>query len=168
MLTALIPWPWRALAVVLLCLAAGVIGWMDGARHEGAKAVARERDAAQAVAARVQALQTQVRETEERHAQALANVSADYQQRMNNAIQVRAADHAALHSGALRLHDPAGSASCGSAAPEIAAGSSGRDDRTPGELSGSAAEFLLDFAHDADDVARQLAACQRIVIEDRR
>ena len=95
MLTAVIPWPWRALAIVLLCAPSGVIGWLDGTQHAGADALARERDTAQAVAERVQVLQQQARAAEQRHAQALADVSTDYQRRINEANQVRAADRAA-------------------------------------------------------------------------
>jgi hypothetical protein len=38
----------------------------------------------------------------------------------------------------------------------------------PGELSETASGFLLDLANDADDVTRQLAACQQIIISDRQ
>lgn len=167
MLTAVIPWPWRALAIVLLCAASGVIGWLDGAQHAGAAALARERDTAQAVAERVQVLQQQARAAEQRHAQALADVSTDYQRRINEANQVRAADRAALRAGTLRLRDPDGAADCRGAAAQAGAGTAGRDGRAPGELSPAATGFLLELASDADDVARQLAACQRVVIEDR-
>ena len=33
MLTAVIPWPWRACCLGLLLASAGVIGWLDGASH---------------------------------------------------------------------------------------------------------------------------------------
>ena len=168
MLTAVIPWPWRALAIVLLCAASGVIGWLDGAQHAGVEALAHERDAAQAVAERVQALQLQARAAEQRYALALADISTDYQRRLNDATQQRAADRAALRAGALRLRDPGGAADCRGAAAEAGAGSAGRDGRAPGDLSPAAAGFLLELASDADDVARQLAACQRVVEADRQ
>ena len=169
MLTAVIPWPWRALAIVLLCAASGVIGWLDGAQHAGTDALARELDTAQAVAERVQVLQLQARTAEQRHAQALADVSTDYQRRINEANHVRAADRAALRAGTLRLRDPDSTAAgCGDPAAQAGAGAAGRDGRAPGELSAAAAGFLLELASDADDVARQLAACQRVVEADRQ
>lgn len=33
MWTSVIPWPWRALAVGLVLIAAGAVGWLDGASH---------------------------------------------------------------------------------------------------------------------------------------
>lgn len=169
MLTAVIPWPWRALAIVLLCVASGVIGWLDGAQRAGTDALARELGTAQDVAERVQVLQLQARAAEQRHARALAEVSTDYQRRINEANQVRAADRAALRAGTLRLRDPdSPAAACGDPAAQAGAGAARRDGRASGELSAAAAGFLLELASDADDVAGQLAACQRVVIEDRR
>lgn len=37
-----------------------------------------------------------------------------------------------------------------------------------GELSGKTSEFLLNLAAEADNVAEQLAACQQIVLDDRK
>lgn len=168
MWTCVIPWPWRALAVCLLCIASGLVGWWDGATHEGVRALQRDNAALRETEQTVTRLQQAARETERRHAQAMADVSSDYQRRIDEAHQLRAADRVALRTGALRLRDPGTpGAGGGSAAGSPGAGSPGRDGGTAGELSRQAAEFLLELASDADDVARQLAACQRIVREDR-
>ena len=48
-------------------------------------------------------------------------------------------------------------------------GASGELPAAPaGLLSGEASEFLVNLAADADDVARQLAACQQVIINDRK
>lgn len=47
------------------------------------------------------------------------------------------------------------------------AGAGGSDASSPRGLSAADAEFLVRFAGDADDVARQLAACQAVVAADR-
>jgi hypothetical protein len=69
------------------------------------------------------------------------------------------------------LRDP-GRTGCpaerGSGAGKETAGAAGRSDAVPGAfLSQAAAEFLLGLAGEADDVARQLGACQAVILADR-
>jgi prophage endopeptidase len=166
-MSSVIPWPWRALVIVLLLVAAGVVGWMDGATSEGKKALAREGEAQRVSMQQALLAQEQVRVIERRHAQSLAAISTDYERKINEATQLRAADRAALRAGSLRLRDPGRPVGDGSGA-QFAAGTGRCDGRAPGELSTEAAEFLLGLASDADDVAEQLAACQRVVTADRQ
>ncbi|MBS0370212.1 MAG: lysis protein [Proteobacteria bacterium] len=168
MWTAVIPWTWRLLAVVLLMLAAGTVGWFDGANHEAADRRDRENASLKQALQDVQRLQGEARAAEQRHAAALAAISTDYERKLDDANQRRAADRAALRAGTLRLRDPGPvTVSCADPTAEPGAGPGRRDGRAPGELSDAAAEFLLDFAADADAVVLQLAACQRVVNEDR-
>lgn len=167
MWTEPIPWAWRALVWGLLLVAAGVIGWLDGATHAGAEALRRDRVAAEVVSRRVGELQEQARAAERKHAEALAEVSRAYEEKIGERDRQRAADRAALLSGALRLRDPGPAPAGRGVAASAGAGSCRCDGRASGELSGAAAEFLLGLAADADAVADQLAACQRVVIEDR-
>lgn len=167
MWTEPIPWAWRALVWGLLLVAAGVIGWLDGATHAGAEALRRDRVAAEVVSRRVGELQEQARAAERKHAEALAEVSRAYEEKIGERDRQRAADRAALLSGALRLRDPGPAPAGRGVAASAGAGSCRCDGRAAGELSGAAAEFLLGLAADADAVADQLAACQRVVTEDR-
>lgn len=75
-----------------------------------------------------------------------------------------------VHAG-YRLRDPgrtAAAAECAAgaaAAPDAGAGR--RDGEAGAELSAAASEFLLRIAGEADDVVRQLTACQAVVAADR-
>lgn len=169
----MIPNPWTLLALVLAWGAslAGVGWWQrhDGAAAERAVWLLRDNEAARAAGQRIKALEEGVRRAEQAHAQALAAISTDYERKLNDANKQRAADAAAVRAGTLRLRDPdaPGLRACGGVAPAIAAAAGRGDGGAAGELSSAAVGFLLDFANDADDTARQLQACQRVVSEDR-
>ncbi|GLT20774.1 hypothetical protein GCM10007933_02260 [Zoogloea oryzae] len=165
--TVPIPWAWRALVWGVLLIAAGVVGWLDGTTRAGSEALRRDQVAAEVVGRRVGELQEQARAAERKHAEALAEVSRDYQEKISERDRQRTADRAALLSGALRLRDPGPAPAGRSVAASAGAGSCGCDGPPSRELSGAAAGFLLDLAADADAVADQLAACQRVVTEDR-
>lgn len=169
----LIPNPWLILALLLAWLAslAGVGVWQrhDGEAAERAAWIQRYNAQLTAANAQIKSLEEGARQAEQAHAQALSVLSTDYERKLSDANKQRALDHAAATAGTLRLRDPAapGLRACGGIAPQIAAGAGGGDGRAPGELSPAAVGFLLDFANDADDIARQLAACQQVVSEDR-
>lgn len=169
----IIPAPYRAVAILLAWGASLVaVGWWQ--RHDGAARVesawlAREAQQNAQAAARIQALQVEAREAEHRHGQALADISAHYQEQLTHADARRTRDIAALRAGALRLRDPASAPvpACGSATGQTPAAPGGRDGAERGELSGQAAEFLYRLASEADDLARQLTACQQVIRQDR-
>lgn len=167
MLTRIIPASWRILFIVLAMAAAAALGWQEGAMHAGREAMRRDIATAAATADRIQQLNAQARATERRHAQAMADISATHQRSLTDAQNQLKADRAALRAGTLRLRDPAHPADCRSASPQAGPTAARRDDASPGELSGEAAEFLLDLATDADIVAHQLEACQRVIKSDR-
>ena len=167
MLTNIIPAPWRILFIVLAKAAAAALGWQEGAMHAGREAMRRDIATAAATADRIQQLNAQARATERRHAQAMSDISATHQRSLTNAQNQLKADRAALRAGTLRLRDPGAPADCRSSAPQAVPAAVRRDDTSPGELSGEAAEFLLDLAIDADIVAHQLEACQRVIKSDR-
>lgn len=130
----------------------------------------RENAEIRAAGQKIKALEEDARQTEQDKAAALASISTDYERKLSDANKQRAADAAAVLSGSIRLRDPSSPSlrSCGSFPAETAAGTGQRNDGAAGELSAAASGFLLDLANEADDVARQLATCQRVVIEDRR
>ena len=165
--------PWLILGVVLVWLASlvGVGTWQrsDGATTERAKWVERENAELVAANAKIIELNAAARAQEARHAASLAVISTGHQQEIKNAQAQAIADRAAVRAGGLRLYDVAapGLRACGSLPSPPGATAGGRDGRAAGELSGEATQFLFDLANDADAVARQLAACQRVVRADR-
>ena len=149
----------------------GVGWWQNDAGHVAERTTwqARENGELRTANATIKALQEQARKDEQTHAAALAAVSTDYERKLSDANKQRAADVAAIRAGTLRLRDPnpTGLRACGGLAAQVGAGTGRRDGPEGGELSEAAAGFLLEFASDADDVARQLTACQAVVVKDR-
>ena len=160
-----------ALAVAWIASLAAVGAWQrhDGRTAERAEWQARESEQLRHAHAAITRLTAAARAAEARNASALATISTRHTQELHHAQAQRTRDRADLRAGTLRLRDPGAPGlradGCLPPAPGPAAG--GRDARTPGDLSREAAEFLLDLAAEADDTARQLAACQRVVIADR-
>lgn len=176
----MIPLPYRILAIVSLWLASLVaVGWWqrgDGATTTQAKWQARELAQQARATNAIRAMQDAARLAEQKSAAALAAVATDYERKLTDANKQRSADLAAVRTGALRLRDPGSpvSACAGSAAKTGTATGIGNggppgklQEADVGLLSGQASEFLIDFAADADQVADQLAACQRVVMKDR-
>ena len=149
----------------------GVGWWQNDAGHVAERTTwqARENGELRTANATIKALQEQARKDEQTHAAALAAVSTDYERKLSDANKQRAADVAAIRAGTIRLRDPnpTGLRACGGLAAQVGAGAGRRDGPEGGELSEAAAGFLLEFASDADDVARQLTACQAVVVKDR-
>ena len=149
----------------------GVGWWQNDAGHVAERTTwqTRENGELRTANATIKALQEQARKDEQTHAAALAAVSTDYERKLSDANKQRAADAAALRAGTLRLRDPnpPGLRACGGLGAKVGPSPGGRDGAQGGELSEAAAGFLLGLASDADDVARQLAACQAVVVKDR-
>ena len=178
----LIPFPYRIAIVAALWLCSlAAVGWWQ--RHDGmatveAKWQAREAKQQAAAAARYRTLYDAYRKAEQDNAAALAEIAIKLEKERTNATRQHAADIAALRTGALRLRDPGAAAvpACRGSAAEAGPASSGCNGGTTCELSGTpagllsnqASEFLVNLAADADDVARQLAACQQVIINDRK
>lgn len=77
---------------------------------------------------------------------------------------------ALLNDGTLRLRDPgagnpAGDRSCPGDTTATPRGDNGAQ---AGDLSAETGRFLLTLAWEADQVAHQLAACQTLIVEDRK
>ena len=171
-------------AIIALLIAWGLslagVGWWqrnDGETAERSAWQGRENAELVAANGKIKTLEEGARKAEQDKAAALAAISTDYERKLSDANKQRAADAAAVRAGSLRLRDPSspGLHACGGLATETAAGTGQRDGGAAGELSpttagvlsAAASGFLLDLVNEADDVARQLAACQRVVIEDR-
>jgi len=100
-------------------------------------------------------------------------IAEDYQKEVEDARKTKERDVAAARSGALRLRDR--TASCASAGlqpdrgqpPGATSAAPVRDVHAGSELSGEASAFLLGLVDEADEVARQLGACQALIRADR-
>jgi hypothetical protein len=85
-----------------------------------------------------------------------------------NEIDSRDSTIADLRAGSLRLRDHfTCSAGSDKRLPDVAATAGKRDAARQGGLQQADAEFLVRLASDADQVARQLQACQAVVRSDR-
>lgn len=149
----------------------GTVGyWQNMAGHTAEKAVWQQRDNDELRAAntRIHDLEEEARALEQRHATELAGISADYQKDLANAKAQKDRDAAAVRAGALslRINTPCKDADRGEAG-KAAAGASGRDAAATTELPREVTAGLFELADDADEVVRQLTACQKIVVEDR-
>lgn len=164
--------PWVVLAAVVGFVAAvgGAYLYGDhvGTKTERAAWLDRDNKALAATNKRIIELNEAARATERKHAEDLAGVSAGYQKELQD--EKAKADRVVsdLRAGNKRLRIAVADSACGSETGGTASGSGGRDGGTRAELSGEAAEFLVGLASEADQVVRQLQACQEIVKRDRK
>lgn len=169
----MIPQPYRILAGVLLWLASlfAVGVWQHHAGVVGERVTWQARETTQQATAVAQfkALSDAARAADQKHAAEMAALAADYERKLSDANKQRAADIAAVRAGSLRMRDKSGTCMPAGTDPGSKAGPGpGIGNGATGcELSETASGFLLDFANDADDVARQLAACQQVIARDR-
>jgi len=158
-------------AIVGLGYGYGEMRYDAGVTTERAAWTARENTELAQANAQIQKLEEDARTVERQHVEDLAEISANYQQELQDANDQKDRALADLRSGALQLRDPDAAAGQGTAvcpSTATAAGTGGRDGAAQGHLSAAASEFLLGLASDADQVAQQLTACQAIIASDRR
>lgn len=164
--------PYLYLAIVLAWVAslAAVGYWQNGAGHVAERSawMERENDELRQANVEIIRLQAAARAQEQRQAELMATISITYQEQLTHETAQHRADIAALRAGALRLRDRAAikNTDC-HPVPETPAAAIGRDDLPGAELSGAASEFLLVLTSRADNLARQLAACQSVIRADR-
>lgn len=175
----LIP-PWVKLLAAMVLV--GVVVWAFyaygqqqfglGEKAERSAWLARENTSLTKANTRIKELEEQARTKEREHAQNMAAVSAHYQKDLSHEKAAKDRAIADLRSGALRLRIPLAQPACtdgadGSGAPAPGTSTVGRDGGTPAELSTEASEFLVGLANEADEVVRQLTACQAVITADR-
>ena len=170
----------RIFAIVSFALTAGVLVLLHfygqhqfslGEATEQARWVARENAALRAANEEISQLNTQAREQERQHAEAMAHISTQFQEQLQHVKSQKDSVIADLRTGAVRLRipvtAPSTSAACGGIPAEAFASAAGRDGETRAELSAEAAEFLVGLASEADEVVQQLSACQALLQADR-
>lgn len=174
--------PTWAIYAVVLAAALGALwyayttiddrGYTRGKAETEAAFVKRDNKALQDALTKVAALEADRRARESAHEQALQQIRDQHRKDEDHAKRQRDADVAAAIAGTLKLRDPGAAvraAQCdrgAGPAPGSAAGLG--DGAAGGELSGAAAEFLLQLVHDADRNTRQLGEAQRVIEAQRR
>lgn len=166
--------PWLLLGIVVAFVVSNLgsyfTGKSDGADGERLVWTQRENTELTAANAKIAKLHQEARDAEAAHAMAVNLISTTLQGETDAARAETERLKSAARAGTFRLRDPAASRkdACRSAAAETPAGAGQRDEGKGTELSGAASAFLLELTGEADEVAKQLAACQAVVIDDRK
>lgn len=151
----------------------GAQQYTAGQQDERSTWLQRDNAALRIANEQIATLQQEARDQEQAHGQAMADIAAQHQKDLKDARTEKDRVIADLRARNLRLRVPvvattSGACSGGGAGSEAGPGAGQRDGETTAELSGAAAEFFVGLASEADDVARQLSACQAVVIADRQ
>ena len=163
--------------IAFLAALAGLYGLIDhrgytrGAAEVTAAVEARDNKALAEANKRIQALQEAARAQEQAKAAQVVAISTHYQKEISDAKVRNALLDADVRAGRLRLRDPgaASTAVCDRGQTSETAASPGRSDGpTGGQLSAASSGFLLALTGEADDVTRQLGACQSLIRADRQ
>lgn len=173
---------WRVLAIVALILGALLGAFFFGVHTEGARRAAEVADLTrthgEVLAAMDRAHRSALAEELQRradlqvqHAQDMAALDERFTHEIETAKRRAAADLAAVRDGTVRLRDrftctPTPAGPSGTAADPGATTGVG-DDAQAGGLRREDAAFLISESDRADEVTRQLQACQAIVRRDR-
>lgn len=168
-----------AIIVIVLIVAAGAWyveaqrteAYAAGERAERLKWQTRESTELAAANAEILHLQGEVQARERQAAESIAALEQRYQQEVSNAQ----ADHDRfiddLAAGRVRFYvprAPAGQAADRGAAPDTAAAARRGDGAARAELPRETAVALARLAGEADDVVRQLTLAQGVIEEDRK
>ena len=160
-----------AMAIAIIVAISAYNGWLIniGKTTERAEWVKRENDELRVANARIKTLEDEARAKELEHGAAMVAASTQYQKDLIHEKSTKDSVIADLRSGVRRLRIELASphATGGSDVSQVGAGAGRCDGPAVGELSGPAAEFLVGLASEADEVVRQLTACQAVVTADR-
>ncbi|MGC0155851.1 hypothetical protein ACPRNU_25630 [Chromobacterium vaccinii] len=153
---------WREIVLAAAVAALAFLGWEM-------RAVIAQRDAAvvRASLAQQQVAATQAARAREHQAAADdAATSAAYEKDLEDGkLELQAA--LARHAAALRLREQQPAAGRGDL-PAAATGAGRRDASAPADFLAAHGEDALRLAGEADDVVRQLSACQSVIRSDRQ
>jgi hypothetical protein len=144
----------------------------QGEKAERAVWLGRENTALTRANARIKQLEEKERAKERQNTADMAAASADYQKGLQDekAKKDRVIDDLRRDNRRLRIAvkpDSCTDGSGGSGSGVSGAATGGRDGETRAELSVEASGFLVGLASEANEVVRQLTACQAVVIADR-
>ena len=159
--------------IVLTVWLGSIIGvgiWQNRTGHAVEKLAWETKQSAELTVANkmITDLETKARTSEQDHATAINTIDTNYQRSLTNANTKYAHDIAAIRAGTIKLRDPAASKCANSGTVSgTPANTSGSDGGEGTGLSETTSEFLLTFAHDADEVVNQLQSCQAVLKADR-
>ena len=139
-----------------------------GAAIEKAVWVEKENAEVEAANEKIDALQKAAREKERQHAAGIATITSRLVKEKADALAKQVTLEDALARGVVELRDPGAKNSCSGGSAQASPGSGRGDGGSGARLSTEAASFLLRLTGEADDVVRQLSACQAVVMEDRK
>lgn len=164
--------PWVLLVVGIAWVASmvGVGAWQNGVGHveERVEWQAKDNEELRLANAEITRLNDKARADERAHATRLDAVSTQYQKEMKNAKAQRDRDVADARTGALRLQFNTGRVNPGGSEAGDPAATPGRcDGGTTAELPREVVADLFSLVNDADEVTKQLTACQAVVRSDR-
>lgn len=149
----------------------GVGYWQNKAGHTDERTtwLSRENKELTEANQKIADLNTAIRETERQHTVRLSDISTAYQKELKNAKAQRDRDVATARAGTLRLQfTPDSQGAGGSETGSTAATASGCNGAERTELPRETVADLLELVNDADDVVRQLTACQAVILSDRQ
>jgi hypothetical protein len=160
--------------LVVGMLAGAAIGWSATDMVWATKHSIAEKDRADQQAAQDRANLSHAAQTvkwERRSAELVAAADSAYQKGIEDGKKSLDADVAAIHDGSKRVRDkfrcPA-PAKRPDPLPTPGPAPSGGDEGPQGGLQPADAEFLVRLGHEANDVVRQLTACQSYITQQQR
>lgn len=167
---------WKVMGVTALVVA--IIGlfaatYFSGVQHERDRLTAVHTAAIEtikrAAAEDLAEAQSAARAAEQASRQRIHDIEVQHYEKMQAAEAERDRLLAAVESGELRLRDRFTCPASGSGSvPGTVPGSAGSEPAQAGGLQQADVQFLVRFAHEADEVTRQLQACQAILASDRQ
>lgn len=165
------PWIIVGFLVALAGACAGgyFFGHSTGTTAERETWEKRENTELQAANAKVHGLEEAARASERAHAVQIASIGTQHAKEMEDARKQKDRDMANARSGALslRISAPCKASSGGIRAPAAPASGVGDGAETI-ELPREITANLFALADDADEVVRQLTACQAVILDDRK
>lgn len=170
----LIPKPYLILGIIVILATSHFGALMFGRNIANNAAKARLQKETEAKLVQMQSLMTEnlrlsneVRAKESAHASKLASVSKTYQEELQNVRFEKDKFMASVRAGTIKLHIPK-SASSYTTLGQVNVTASRCDASTESELPRDVTEFLYSEASRADEIVKQLTACQSVVLEDRK
>ena len=168
--------PWILLVWAISLVAAGTISgvWQNKVGHTQERVVWQSKNIIELSADNKAVFDTEekYRAAESDHAANLAAIQADYQRKGQDANKKTDTLIAAARAGTFRLRDPSATVAKPSDRdnlPQSSPGARGCDDKTGTGLLGKAdTVFLIGEASRADQIVRQLSACQSVIAADRK
>lgn len=165
-----IPW-YIYVAIALVVYHFAAIRYYEGQARDECNAAWQKKEAAAEAAYQASLAQaTQANaDTKAKWKAKLSQVGVEYANALQEQADLRARDVAAAKSGALKLRYRPNSVQAGHpSSPQAPGPSAPSNDPGARELPPEIAANLYALADDADQVARQLAACQAVVSADRQ